>query len=340
MSRPARHLPLLAAILLTAGCTPRSAPSLERVTFAMPAYLSSAVGYIALERGFFADEGLDVELVVWNRDGATLPALAQGAIDVTTSGHLGPKYFNVVARGGRVRFVAAAAVYATDGCPYYAIVARRELVESGRLTDFASLRGLRISSERTAATYYVWSRVLAGAGLSMDDVELVDIPATTKLDALARGLIDVTTASEPWVTRLVASGHGTIWHPISDVLPEHQSTYVMFGSRLLDERPDLGRRFLAAYLRAVAAYLDEGKSERHLEIVARATRHDRAQLEAMCWSPWSRDGRIDRSTLDEFQRWALAEGLVDRSIDVESMIDESFLPGVEAAEPIEGEAAS
>jgi NitT/TauT family transport system substrate-binding protein len=318
----------LAVAALAAGCGGRAGddPSRERVRFAVTAYLSSAVAYIARDRGFFERAGLDVELVLSNRDGAELPSLAQGLLDVAASGHLGPKHFNIVQRGGRIRFVAAGTVYDPAGCPYYATLGRRELVESGRLTDAASLRGLRISSERTSSTYYLWSRMLAQGGLGMGDVELVDLPTQAKSDALAKGLLDVTTASEPWVTRFVAGGHAVVWKPVSEILPNQAGTFLIFGRRLLDERPDLGRRFLAAWQEAVAAYLDEGKSERHLEIVSRATRFDRAELEAMCWPPWSRDGWIDPAGLEAFQSWALGEGLIDAVVPVDRMVDTSFLP--------------
>ncbi|HLF55968.1 MAG TPA: ABC transporter substrate-binding protein [Thermoanaerobaculia bacterium] len=331
--RPARlggRAALAAAILAAAACGAPRPSGLERVTFMMPRYLSSAVGFIAQERGFFEREGLDVELEISNREGNALPGLVQGRIDVYTTGPLSPKYFNVVHRGARIRFVAAAGVYATQGCAYAATVARRELVESGRLTDYASLRGLRISSDRSASSYYLWRRILALGGLTDDDVELIDVPTTTKLEALANGRIDVTTAVEPLVTQLVRHGDGVVWHPTSDVLPDRPSAYVVFGPRLLDERPDLGRRFLAAYTKAAAAYREEGKSERHLAILERETRLGRDDLLAMCWTPWSPDGRIDPVPLREYQEFALGEGLIDAVVPFEQMVDESFLPAAGA----------
>jgi NitT/TauT family transport system substrate-binding protein len=317
--------PLL-ALALVAGCTAPEPAARERVTFMMHRYLSGAVGFIAQERGFFERAGIDVDIVYSNREGNAMPGLMQGRIDVFTTGPLGPRYFNLVHRGARIRFVAAGVVYASDGCPYAATVARRDLVESGRLGDYASLRGLRISSDRSSSSYFFWHRALALGGLAMDDVELVDVPSTVRLEALRSGRIDVTTAVEPLVTRLVRSGHGVVWRNRAEVFPDQQSTFVVFGPRLLDERPDLGRRFLAAYLEAAAAYRAEGKSERHLEILERATRFDREDLLAMCWPPWTPDGRVDPATLREYQEFALEQGLIDAIVPFERMVDESFHP--------------
>jgi len=185
---------LLAAAL--SGCTGGTEDNgLEKVTFSTTLWLSSAVGHIAQDRGFFEDEGLDVEFIVWQRNGAAMPALAQGQIDVGTTGPLNPRYFNLIQRGGRIRLVAARGVHATEGCAYAALVGRTDLMDSGRLSDAASLRGLRISTERTNSNYYTWDRLLVSGGLTMDDVELRDIPSLAKLDAFAQGRIDAGDTS-------------------------------------------------------------------------------------------------------------------------------------------------
>jgi NitT/TauT family transport system substrate-binding protein len=324
-----------AAALLACG-EPSAEPRLEKVTLSSTRWLSSAVEHIALDRGFFEDEGLDVEVVMMHRAGAALPALSQGDLDVAVTGPLNPRYFNIIQRGGRLRLVAARAVHATDACAYAGIVARTDLLQSGRLDDFESLRGLIISTERTSSNYYVWSRLLRDAGLTLGEVELRDIPTVAKIDAFAKGLIDASTVSEPWVTRLVATGDTRVWRKMADVLPDHQSTFLLFGKRLLDERRDLGRRFLAAYQRAARVYNEEGKSERHIEIVARRTQFDRQELEAMCWPPWSKDGRVDARTLSEYQEWALAEGLIDEVVPFETLVDEAFLDEIDQARMASG----
>jgi len=328
MRRMARCATTLVLLLLATGTllAQEQSRDLEKVSFATSAYLSSAVGYIAQELGFFTDAGLEVEFLRLNSSSAALPSMSQGRIDIAVTGQLGPRHFNLIHRGGRVRFVAARTVYAANGCGYAAFVARSDLLDSGRLTDPASLRGLRITTERTSSGYYQWSRLLDKAGLSMDDVELNYLPPAARIDGLAKGLIDVATATEPWTTRLVQSGHARLWFPMGYVLPDHPGTFLVYGRRLLDERRDLGRRFLAAYMRAVRLYVEEGKSQRVVEIVARHTKFDPQQLREMCWPSWSHDGRIESDTLEEYQEWALREGLIDAIVPFGELVDEGFFP--------------
>src|SRR6185503_17032973 len=154
----------------------------------------------------------------------------------------------------RLRLVAAGIVNAPGDCGYSSFLARPELIDSGRLDQPGGLRGLRIDTEPTATSYYAWSRLLAQAGLTMKDVEIVDVPSTGRMEAFSRQLVDLSTITEPWRTRLVRSGHARLWRKESDALPNAQMSFVVFGSRLLDERRDLGVRFLAAYQHAVRDY--------------------------------------------------------------------------------------
>src|SRR5262245_29884192 len=137
--------------------------------------LSNAPLFIALAAGYFEEQGLDLELVTFRRSGAALPSVAQGRLDVYT-GMLSPSYINLFGRTDDVRVVLVRGRVESDGCSSYSFLARRELVESGALDGPEDLRGLRIGTDRTSASYYVLTRLLASGGLTPDDVETVDVP--------------------------------------------------------------------------------------------------------------------------------------------------------------------
>jgi len=300
------------------------------VTLAAGAFLTSAVTYLAVDQGFFAAEGLEVELVLMNRGGASLPALSSGDIDAANSGPINPRYFNVIQRGAHLRFVAARSFYDPAGCAHEAFVARTDLLDSGRLSDEASLAGLRITTERTASNYFYFSRLLALGRLTIADVELVDLPVAARLDAFDKGLIDVATATEPWVTRLVRAGKVKVWHPVSDVLPGQQVSFLIFGRRLLEERRDLGLRVLRGYAKAARHVREEGKSQRNIESLARRTRFDAEELREMCWPAVPADLRVDPRTLEEYQQWALESGLIDVVVPYEMVVDSGFVDALAA----------
>lgn len=313
-----------AAAVHAAGCAPAEAP--DKVVFVFGHRVTSIDLLSGVERGHFARHGVDVELASFEGTTETLPSLAQGRVDVAPTGAFSAAYLNVIARGAPIRIVAARAVHRPGPCSYAAVLARGELLDSGRLTDPASLRGLRIDLDRSDAQYFYWSRLFALGGLSPRDVELVALPTQMKRDALLAAAIDVTIATEPSQHGIVSSGAGRVWKHLGEIAPGRQNTFLLFGPRLLRERRDLGHRVVAAWLDAVREYVQEGKSERNVELVSRLTGMPADDVRELCWPEWSTDGRVDPVGLEELQQWALAEGLIDAVVPFDDLVDEGFLP--------------
>jgi NitT/TauT family transport system substrate-binding protein len=142
--------------------------------------------------------------------------------------------------------------------------------------------------------------------------------------ALEKNAIDVVATSEPWLTRVVASGHGAVWVPLQRLIPDSEFGLVQYGPTLLDRDPDAGARFMAAYLRAVRQY-NQGKTERNLEILARHTKLDRALLREACWPPFRPGGRVNVQSVLDFQAWAERKGLVDRALGAGDLWDGRFV---------------
>jgi ABC-type nitrate/sulfonate/bicarbonate transport system substrate-binding protein len=223
-----------------------------------------------------------------------------------------------------VKIVAARAYEAKDGCVANAVVARKGLIEQGRLAGPESMRGMRLSVDPAGTPTFFVSALLDRLGLSLDDFELSDLASAARGEALKRDLIDLTVVFEPEVTQILDSGAAEIWIPGHQIAPDFQFTFLLFGERLLERERDLGTRFLRAYLRGVERYLDEAKSPRLIEVLARRTQLDEDLLRRMCWTPTVRDGRIDSGSLERYQAWAKNEGLIDATVDVEKMIDTGF----------------
>jgi NitT/TauT family transport system substrate-binding protein len=308
----------------TAGAAEKPAPPLRPVRLVAPPFLTSAPFFVADELGLFAREGLDVEFVELPGSPSSLPALAQGQIEVAGM-MVAPALFNLAGRGAQVKIVAARTYESKQGCIGAAIMARRGLPSEARLDTPATLRGLRLSTDRTGASYFYVGLFLDAAGLELDDLEVFDVPAPARIDAFRRGRLDIAPALEPTLTQLLDSGAAEIWVPGRELAPDFQYTFLLFGPTFLTEDRDAGRRFLRAYLAGVALYTDEGKSPRLVEILARRTHLDPDFLRRACWPATARDGRIDPGSLARYQTWARGQGLIDHQLDPAKLIDSSLL---------------
>ncbi|MFM9971685.1 MAG: ABC transporter substrate-binding protein, partial [Burkholderiales bacterium] len=147
--------------------------------------------YVAVEQGFFASEGITVEFKRDMTGADGFPALATGQIDAT-GGSYGPELINAVQRGINVKLVAGMNSYVPGWDSGYLTV-RKELVDSGKVRDWKDLKGLKVAlvPAQPNITDYFASRYLALGGLSLKDVQTVNVPFANMIAALKSGGVDV-----------------------------------------------------------------------------------------------------------------------------------------------------
>ncbi len=288
-------------------------------------YMSNGPLFIALDDGFFAEQGLDVEFVDFGfSDALMLPAMLSSDIDVAAS-TVGIGLLNAIAEGGNLKLVADKGFADPNACAYSGYLARKELIDDGTLSDISGLRGLKFGAFSRSTVEYTQDLLLEKAGLTYEDLEMVSITdASTILDGLTNGSIDVANHAEPWITRAKKGGVVDLWIPVSDVIPNMSIATVVYGPSLLGENKDVGVRFMKAYLQAIEQYTSE-KSDRNVEIIAKYTKLDPAEIKESCWTSYQPDGKIDTTWLMKFQEWAVQKTYIDAVLPLEQIWDPTFV---------------
>lgn len=285
-------------------------------------FLAYAPYFIADAEGYFAAQGLDVELVRVSGMAEGVPALLQGDIDVM-AGTLSAAYLNAIGRGGRMIFVADKGYLDPKGCASGGIVARPELAKSGLTAD--KLRGLNISAAVQSLPGYVFDKFLSTYKLTLEDVKLVSIPDTILSESLSKGTVDLGQATEPLLTQVLQSQSGVIVTTNEQLFPDSTFSFMIYGPNLLDKNPEAGRKFMVAYLQAARQY-DQGKTDRNLDIISKATGIDREDLKKICWQPIREDGQIKMGALAEYQAYLLRHKLLDNPVtDDKKLWDPTFV---------------
>lgn len=325
---------LLVALSAAPGCQPgERAPSREGrakpITVAVSPYFSNAPLFIAQEEGFFSEEGLAVTLQPppVNTTSEVVPALAQGRIDAIAGG-LTIGMLNAISLGAPIRFVADKGHYAAGACTSAAMVAGRRLLGRGEVSSPADLKGRRLGGSNSSVSQYFVDALLDSLNLRPEDVTRSALPPAATLDALENGAVDFVLALEPWLTHLRQAGHAVIV-PYERVIPDFQFAIIAFGPTLLERDRDAGSRFVRAYLRGVRQY-NQGKTARNVEILARATKMDRATLESLCWPSIRDDGAIAVESVLRLEEWARRKGLMDRALAESAFWDGSFVAAMAA----------
>jgi len=314
---------LLATLTACGPAVDESAPNPpDKLRAVVIPVLFTAPFYIAQAEGYFADENLEVEFVRLTRNIDAIPALAQGDVDIG-GGQVTIAMLNAMSGGARIRIVAGTGHLAADGCSFHGFVVQRGLLPDGGELTADGLRGRRVEVDITLPHAYWLHTALQPLGLDIDDLEVVDVPMQALVDAFLNDAFDFTGLTEPRLSALLQSGQAVLWRGAEDIVPDYPQNVLFFGRSLLDERPEVGERFMRAYRRAIRQY-NEGKTARNVEILAEATRLSREQLETMCWVSMDDDARIRFAGFDGYQQWAMGQGLVERVMPEGELVDRRF----------------
>lgn len=294
-------------------------------------FMSFAPHYIAQAEGYFEAQGLAVEFVPARGTSESLPMLLNGDLDVI-GGILNAGVFNAIARNGGVRLVADKGSMPSEACAPQVIFARQALFDSGALEDAQQVRTLIHNQENTISyAAFLLDRFLnAEFGLSVDDLRGEGVEDVLLGEAMNNGIVDIAIISEPWISRYVNDGSGAIWVGGNDVLPDYTYAYIAYGNTLLENAPEVGERFMIAYLQGVRQY-NRGATERNIDILEAALGLDRSILEQACFPAIRDDGALHTDSVMEFQAWALERGLVDHQIEAEGFYDSRFIEAANAA---------
>jgi NitT/TauT family transport system substrate-binding protein len=290
--------------------------------------------FVAHKRGYFRDEGLDVQFTTFDSAARMMAPFAAGDLDVS-AGAPSAGFFNAVARGIDMRMVADK-VSTPAGRPSQTLVVRKALVDSGRFKTLSDLKGLKFAN--TAPGTAAWGtmyRILEKAGLKPSDVELVSLGFPQQVIALANGAIDVALPAEPMTTEAVAKGYGVKIIGDDEVFPDHQIAVIFYSGKFAKDRPDAARRFMKAFIRGVRdhndALDDKGmftgeKGEGIIAILNEYTSiKDPAFYRSFPLAFCNPDGTINVESIRQDYAAFKTAGFITTEIDPVKTIDLSFL---------------
>src|SRR5581483_10083251 len=231
----------------SAETTPAAPQALTRLIVGhFPATHTAGI-YIAQERGYFAEQGLDADLTPFQSlpDAALL--LNSGQMDVYAGG-TGANLYNAVARGIGLKAVADKA-HSEAGVKYKAFMARKDLWDSGEIRTIADLKGRPVAGLASGGgVEYQMEKVLATANLTMDDVNYKGLGVPEQMTALANKGVDGAFLFQPALCAAERRNLAVVIPPLlDDVAPGLQGGVINYGAQFMREKPDAAKRFMVAY---------------------------------------------------------------------------------------------
>jgi NitT/TauT family transport system substrate-binding protein len=316
----------LALLLLVAACRreqPAAAPAkaLQKVRVNVNPTLTYAPFMIAKEEKFFEQEGIDAELVRVDANSA-LVAVTTGQLDVV-SGPIRSGIFNVMLRNAPLRIVADKGQLRPTDCVIEAFAAPDKIADRIQAAG-GSVRGEKFSLIRGGFTEFMVDKFLAQQKLTRKDIGFIQIPQGDSAINAKTQIEAIRYVQEPNLSNGLSKGMYRVIASAESVAPGQQHGVVMYGKRLLYDDPDLGRRFMRAYLRGVRRY-NEGKTKRNVEIIALHTKLPAEIIERSCWLPIANDGHIEMKSMNALLDWSLAQGYLDATVPLDKWWDPRFV---------------
>ncbi len=288
-------------------------------------YMSFSPLFIAESEGYFEEQGLDVELVNFGGSSSEiLPALVARDLDVAGQ-TLSAAIINAIIQGNDVKYVADKGFINPNNCTTDAWVASKTVLDSGALSGLATIEGKNVIFPPGGTIEWALDVLLNQVNLSQDDLNIENIrDSAVRVEGLNTGAVDLVLLSEPWITRAGTSGAGEVWQPLSDIIPNTSMGLLVFGPSILEDNPDVGVRFLTAYIKGIEQY-NQGMTDRNVDIIAEFTQLDPEDIKASCWTSFVEDGTVDTESMLAFQEWAFEKGYVDGILELDQLWDSQFI---------------
>ena len=134
---------------------------------------------------------------------------------------------------------------------------------------------------------------------------------------------DAAYLMEPYITEVVRNGKAVIFLP-GEAFTPNLTNPLYYGTAFTKTNPDLGRRFMVAYLQGVRQY-NEGKTDRNLEILSNYTPMNWDALKETCWVPILENGEISRQPVREYMDWMQQNGKISRTVPDDQLFDMRYV---------------
>ena len=188
---------------------------------------SSAPIFIGMEKGFFKEQGIEIDPQWFDAAHPIAVATASNKVQVGATG-ITASLFNMVAGGQNLSIVADKG-REQKGYSSSAVLMRTDLWEAGA-KKIEDLKGKRVGITQTGSTFhYMLGRLLETKGLKLSDVEIVPLGKLSALMAALQGKqVDAVILNEPNITKMEKAGHGKVVVQVGDAI-EYQTSAIFFA---------------------------------------------------------------------------------------------------------------
>ena len=325
---------LLPAFSLLLALSSMTAMAADKVNFQLD-WLpggDKAPVYVGLQQGFFAEQGLEVKVAQGRGSHDAITKLATGNADIGLSDLV------ALLQAKAAENVPVSAVYSVFSEAPHAFFVRSD---SG-INSVTDVAGKKVATAPFTSSNVFLSLLLNVNRVDESSITLLKADPGALNPMLLTGNTDVViswiTDSEVYKSQAKEAGKTLTILPWYDAGLEFYSTAIVASDRFLSERPDVAKRFIKAYAKAID-YTFKHPKESAAAVKAAVPEVDATVAEAtirsingLVYNEASSKaglGQFDAERLATTWNWtAKAQGLENASFDPEQAIKRGFIPEV------------
>jgi ABC-type nitrate/sulfonate/bicarbonate transport system substrate-binding protein len=227
-------------------------PLAQRATLKL-AVSSTVVSYlpllVALEKGYFATAGVDIQEQAFSQSATTqLPLLARGDIDVAPVVPA-PATFNQLAQGFDIRLIAALSTPRAGRATDSWLTVRSDLVDQIKTPQDLKGRVIEGGVDGTPLAILAYGAIQQGHLTVGQDVTLAfRLKGPGDMLSIAQSkAADAIGMTEPTATSAEQQGIARRWLSYQDLAPWYQPVLLGASSTFLQAHPDVVEKFLEVY---------------------------------------------------------------------------------------------
>jgi NitT/TauT family transport system substrate-binding protein len=273
---------------------PAAKPSVEKISIAASSLPGSAAIFVAQDKGFFRDEGLEITVVCYDSGRLALAEMLSGGADVATVGDT--PIARAVVEGKPLKVIASLGenTYAN------AVIARRDR----GVVSAQDLKHKRIGRSAWTSADFFLNALLTTSYVDPEGVDLVDFAPSDLANALVTGEVDAISSWAP-TSILAAEQLGTNAITLHDPSIYTMTWNITVRPEWATLQPETVRKLLRAVLRSTQFIADYPEVSQ--AIYARHA-HVAPAVATVGWKGWDFNVSLDQSLildLEDQARWIL-----------------------------------
>ncbi|MHA6264667.1 ABC transporter substrate-binding protein [Arenibacterium sp. CAU 1754] len=295
-------------------------------------FTSHAASFVAFERGYFADEGLDVEFKFFQAAQPMAVAIASGDADYAVTAISGGLIS--LAEKGAAKVIGGA-LSEEPGIDGQLILASNAAYDAG-LTSPAQLDGKSFAVTQPGSSFhYMGSKIAAAEGAKLSFKPLQKVGAI--IGAMKSGQVDAWSIVPHIAKALAGGGAVKVIGNVADYLPNYQVTTVFTSAANAANERARTEAFMRAFSKGAddfnAALVDktagDDAAEDMVKLIHKYVYTDREYAKARGSiingaMRINKNGALNMASVSDQLNWFKSEGLVKDSITTDTLVDPSY----------------